>query len=345
MFASLPPVTRQRTVRHNSPVQQSPFTSPVPSQDQSSTFTPVRDYSLVLMAQHPPVNMEDLLRYLQQAIETMQQHAACQIEVTAYQAEMINRLQQQQPQQAATSNSNAPPVSIPAPGVIINVQENLGNLVDPIPPQASKAPVYQIEALFEFEVDPTALKGNKLEKLFKRAQGVNSIPDIKDRYTDSAVTLPDRFKMLHIDRFNGFGDPTVHLRLFSDILQPMGLTRLQKLSLFGRTLLGIAAIWYAKLEDSMKRSWEEMAEAFIAQYSYNTHIEVTTRNLEGTRQEPKEGFSDFVTSWRAKASMMTTRPFEKDQIRMVVRNLQGKLLQKIIVLPLFTFTELHEIGV
>ncbi|KAL7169329.1 hypothetical protein ACSBR2_034387 [Camellia fascicularis] len=70
-----------------------------------------------------------------------------------------------------------------------------------------------------------------------------------------------------------------------------------------------------------------MVEAFIAQYSYNTQIEVTTRDLEATRQEPKKGFSDFVTQWRAKASMMTIRPSKKDQIRMVVHNLQGRLLQ------------------
>ncbi|KAL7253996.1 hypothetical protein ACSBR1_008363 [Camellia fascicularis] len=100
-----------------------------------------------------------------------------------------------------------------------------------------------MEAPFEFDVDPTALKVNKLEKLFKWAQGVNSILNIEDRYTDLAVTLPDRFKMLHIGWFDGSGDPMVHLRLFSDILRPMGLTKLQKLSLFRRTLLGIAAIW------------------------------------------------------------------------------------------------------
>ncbi|KAL7225544.1 hypothetical protein ACSBR1_020835 [Camellia fascicularis] len=75
----------------------------------------------------------------------------------------------------------------------------------------------------------------------------------------------------------------------------MGLTRLQKLSLFGWTLSGIAVIWYAKLEDLVKRNWKEMAEAFITQYSYNTPIEVTICDLEATRQEPKEGFSDFVT--------------------------------------------------
>jgi len=77
---------------------------------------------------------------------------------------------------------------------------------------------------------------------------------------------------------------------------------MQKLSLFGWTLSRIAAIWHARLEDSVKRNWEEMAEAFIAQYSYNTQIEVTTHDLEATRQEPKEGFSVFVTRWRTKAS-------------------------------------------
>lgn len=119
-------------------------------------------------------------------------------------------------------------------------------------------------------MDPTALKVSKLEKLFKKAQGVNSIPDIEDGYTDLAVTLPDWFKMPHIDRFDGSEDPMVYLRLFLDILRPMGLSRLQKFSLFGRTLSSVAALWYAKLEDSVKRSWEEMVEAFVAQYSYNT---------------------------------------------------------------------------
>ncbi|MCQ3971487.1 hypothetical protein FK511_29700, partial [Klebsiella pneumoniae] len=107
----------------------------------------------------------------------------------------------------------------------------------------------------------------------------------------------------------------VHLRLFSDVLRPMGLTRLQKLSLFGRTLSGVASAWYAKLGDDVKRNWDEMAEAFILQYSYNTQIEITTRDLETTRQEPKESFSEFVTRWRAKASMMALRPTDKDQIR------------------------------
>ncbi|KAF5932345.1 hypothetical protein HYC85_028516 [Camellia sinensis] len=184
----------------------------------------------------------------------------------------------------------------PTPGATahtVNVQETQDNLAVPIPEQVSKAPVHQSEAPFEFEVDSTALKVNKLEKLFKRAQGVNSILDLEDGYTESAVTLLEWFKMPRIDCFDGSGDPMVYLHLFSDILRPMGLTTAQKLSLFGRTMSGIAVIWYVKLEDSVKQNWEELAEVFIAQYSHNTQIEVITRDLEVTRQEPKEGFSEF----------------------------------------------------
>ncbi|KAL7200695.1 hypothetical protein ACSBR1_032595 [Camellia fascicularis] len=249
-----------------------------------------------------------------------------QAEVMTQQAELIARLQQQTG--ASASHQAPPPPRVPILGETANVQKGTdiptGPAPSPILLQLSKAPTPTNlpDSPFAFEKDPTALKVSKLEKLFKKSQGAHSIPDIEDGYTDSAVTLPDRFKMPHIDRFDGSGDPMVHLRLLSDILRPMGLSRLQKLSLFGRILSGVAAIWYVKLEDSVKRNCEEIAEAFIAQYSYNTQIEIITRDLETTRQEPKESFSDFVTWWRAKASMMTIRPVDKDQIRMVVHNLQ-----------------------
>ncbi|KAL7238465.1 hypothetical protein ACSBR2_004546 [Camellia fascicularis] len=180
----------------------------------------------------------------------------------------------QQQTGASASHQAPPPPRVPVLGETANVQDNtdvpIGPAPPPVLPQLSKTPTNLPNSPFEFETDPTALKVSKLEKLFKKSQGAHSIPDIEDGYIDSTVTLPDWFKMLHIDRFDESGDPMVHLRLFSDILRPMGLSILHKLSLFGRTLSGVAAIWYAKLEDSVKRSWEEMVEAFIAQYSYNT---------------------------------------------------------------------------
>ena len=135
----------------------------------------------------------------------------------AQQAELITRLQQQIG--ASASHQAPPPPRVPILGETPNVQENTDDPTGPVPPpilpQLSKTPINPPNSPFEFEVDPTVLKVSKLEKLFKKSQGVKSIPDIEDGYTDSAVTLLDRFKLPHIDRFDGSGDLMVHLRLFS----------------------------------------------------------------------------------------------------------------------------------
>ncbi|XP_028058154.1 uncharacterized protein LOC114262022 [Camellia sinensis] len=195
------------------------------------------------------------------------------------------------------------------------------------------------------EVDPAMIKIARLETALKKSQGFNSILDIEDGYTEASVRLPEKFKMSYIDRFDGSGDSIVHVRLFSDVLRPMGLSRAQKLSLFGRTLSDVAAIWYTKLEDLTKQNWKELSEGFVNQYSYNTQIEVTISELEATTQNLKEPFIDFMARWRAKAARMTSRPSEREQVRLVVQNLEPNMLQRMIVASLSTFTSLHELGV
>ena len=87
-----------------------------------------------------------------------------------------------------------------------------------------------------------------------------------------------------------------------------------------------------------------MTEVFVDQYSYNTQVEMTIQALEATHQNPTESFVEFVARWRAKAAQMTDRPSEREQVRIVVRNLEHDMLQKLIVVPLSTFKILHELG-
>ena len=50
-------------------------------------------------------------------------------------------------------------------------------------------------------------------------------------------------------------------------------------------------------------------------------MDITRRDLETTKQEPKESFSTCITKWRAKATQMMSRPSEEEQLAMVVKNL------------------------
>ena len=41
-------------------------------------------------------------------------------------------------------------------------------------------------------------------------------------------------------------------------------------------------------------------------------VDITRRDLETTKQEPKESFSTFINKWRAKAVQMMSRPSEEE---------------------------------
>ena len=49
-------------------------------------------------------------------------------------------------------------------------------------------------------------------------------------------------------------------------------------------------------------------------------VDITKRDLETTKQEPKESFSTFITKLRAKVAQMMSRPSEEEQLAMVVKN-------------------------
>ena len=80
------------------------------------------------------------------------------------------------------------------------------------------------------------------------------------------------------------------------------------------------------------------------QFSYTMEMKVTMRELEATRMDVNESFADFVGRWRAKVAKMTDRPTEKEQIRMVVKNLQPVFAKYMMIQNIPTFNDLYEVG-
>ncbi|XP_057994336.1 uncharacterized protein LOC131174597 [Hevea brasiliensis] len=126
--------------------------------------------------------------------------------------------------------------------------------------------------------------------------------------------LPEIFKMPNLAKFDGTGDPKTHLRSYLIVMKTTGLTKNQVTQFFSMSLEGVASSWYHGLEATVRKDWEELVRRFVQQYSYNTALDVTLRDLETTRQKPNETFSEYLLGWRKKAMKMTNRPAEKDQL-------------------------------
>ncbi|KAJ9693345.1 hypothetical protein PVL29_012202 [Vitis rotundifolia] len=82
------------------------------------------------------------------------------------------------------------------------------------------------------------------------------------------ATLLVGFKMPEIERYTGVGCPCIHLRLYSTVMRALGLDEVQLLALFPLSLSDTTQRWYASLGSSRRRTWEDLAQEFLRQYSF-----------------------------------------------------------------------------
>ncbi|XP_077219123.1 uncharacterized protein LOC143853289 [Tasmannia lanceolata] len=106
------------------------------------------------------------------------------------------------------------------------------------------------------------------------------------------VTLPPRFKVPDMDKYDGTGCPRSHLMSVLPLLQQHGLSPDQVALLFPRSLVGVAKKWFLSLKS------EEI------------------RTLE-----------DIANRWRRKAAQMTHRLSDEDQIKIVIEDALAKGLR------------------
>ncbi|KAH7841178.1 hypothetical protein Vadar_026661 [Vaccinium darrowii] len=149
--------------------------------------------------------------------------------------------------------------------------------------------------------------------------------------------LPKKFKHVDFEKFDGTGDPRGHIQAYVSSLSLQDVDEPAMAQMFHETLTGPALQWLLSLDISKRQTWEEMVAAFIKQYEYNVQLKVTTRELESIKMKEKESFAEFVKRWRAKTAQMTDRPSDKDQMRIITKNLQPDLAQYMVTAQAHNF--------
>ena len=105
-----------------------------------------------------------------------------------------------------------------------------------------------------------------------------------DGYDDLLVAaLPSEFRMPNIERYTGIGCPRIHLQLYNAVMRGHRLDEAQMIMLFPLSLSGAAQRWFASLDPSRRRTWVDLGQEFIRQYSFNTVVDVSRRELEALR--------------------------------------------------------------
>ena len=94
------------------------------------------------------------------------------------------------------------------------------------------------------------------------------------------------------------------------------------ITLFSLSLSGAAQCWFASLESSRRRTWDDLTQEFLRQFSFNIVVDVSRRELEALRQRLDESIYSFISYWREKIAEIIDRPLQRgDLVLRVIRGL------------------------
>ena len=162
-----------------------------------------------------------------------------------------------------------------------------------------------------------------------------------DEYDDLPVAaLPVEFRMPEIERYTGIGCPRIHLQLYTVVMREHRLDETQMIMIFPLSLSGTARRWFASLNPLRRRTWADLGQEFIKQYSFNTVVNISWRELEALRQRPAESVTSFISRLREKIAQIIDRPSERDQISLIMRSLQPRFARHLMGFPQTDFGSL-----
>ncbi|RVW59359.1 Transposon Ty3-G Gag-Pol polyprotein [Vitis vinifera] len=221
-----------------------------------------------------------------------------------------------------SDHTTPPPHSQPAPQTIPFTLHSQTEVAPP--PAIVPTPISE---------DPHA-RMDKLEQKLRQMRTSEGAITWEDFDGAPVASLPAKFRMPEIERYTGIGCPRIHLRLYSTVMRAHGLDDAQMVMLFPMSLSGAAQRWFASLEVSRRRTWDDLAQEFLRQFAFNTVIDVSRRELEALRQRPEESVTSFISRWREKISQIIDRPSERDQISMIMRSLQPRFARHLMGFPI-----------
>ena len=164
---------------------------------------------------------------------------------------------------------------------------------------ATPPPVFaEIQAMKEqMEIMMNALKGwvssdlddlvNRIDSPFTAA--VNSFP------------LPHKFRMPHIDSYNGVKDLLDHLETVKTLMHLQGVANEIMCRAFPTTLKGATRIWFSRLTPNSISTFKELSTQFIAHFIGGHRYKKSTACLMIIKQREDETLQSYISCFNKEA--------------------------------------------
>ena len=84
--------------------------------------------------------------------------------------------------------------------------------------------------------------------------------------------LPLKFRISDFDKYNGRGCPIAHLKAYCRDLAQLHADERLLIRLFQKSLTGPTLKWFTSLDMAAIKTWNDLSQAFLEQYSFNLDL-------------------------------------------------------------------------
>ncbi|XP_070017875.1 uncharacterized protein [Nicotiana sylvestris] len=173
----------------------------------------------------------------------------------------------------------------------------------------------------------------EIKKLTSRIQGVVGSKGIEgmnfeDLCIQPDVELPEGYKPLKFEIFDGTGDLRVHLRIYCD------------------KLVGVGKDERICMNQDPKKwsSWVGMASDFMDKFRFNTENAPDVFYIQNLKKKPTETFREYATRWRSEAAKIRPTLEEEQMNKFFVRAQDPQYHDRLIMIENHKFSDIFKLG-
>ena len=155
--------------------------------------------------------------------------------------------------------------------------------------QQNQGPIFRTETVEPFDkVDDLQDKYNEMQREMRALRG-------KELFGQSAhelclvpnVIIPNKFKVHDFEKYKGSTCPRAHLVMYARKMSTQTDNDKLLIHYFQDSLTGAALRWYMDLDSTDVRTFNDLANAFIRQYSYNSYLAPDRDELRALTQKER----------------------------------------------------------
>ncbi|XP_030541310.1 uncharacterized protein LOC115748812 isoform X2 [Rhodamnia argentea] len=161
-------------------------------------------------------------------------------------------------------------------------------------------------------------------------------------YTEFKV--PETFEMPEFNRYDGFGNPIVHLNHFMMKMASYAENAPLMIRAFEESLTGPALQWFYCRKIHMLDTWEEVSDAFLQLYEFNLVFTPTRDVLARAEMKRGESFGAYARRWHSLAAEVLPALSDEEMVKLFLRTLPSEYRSRMIGSFCGTFSNLVMVG-